>query len=113
MKTLLLFALFFGTLFISAHNALALEILNPLGDSGKDIPTLINTIAVWLLGIGLTIAVIIVIWAAFLFMTSGGSKERVTMARKTLLYAIIGLVVLLLATGVTEFIKNVLSGNFQ
>ena len=112
MKTLLLFSLFFGTLFISAHNALALEILNPLGDSGKDIPTLINTIAVWLLGIGLTIAVIIVIWAAFLFMTSGGSKERVTMARKTLLYAIIGLVVLLLATGVTEFIKNVLSGNF-
>jgi len=112
MKTLLLFALFFGTPFISAYNALALEILNPLGDSGKDIPTLINTIAVWLLGIGLTIAVIIVIWAAFLFMTSGGSKERVTMARKTLLYAIIGLVVLLLATGVTEFIKNVLSGNF-
>ncbi|MDP2945847.1 MAG: pilin [bacterium] len=112
MKTLLPFSLFFGTLFISAYSALALEILNPLGDSGKDIPTLINTIAVWLLGIGLTIAVIIVIWAAFLFMTSGGSKERITMARKTLLYAIIGLVVLLLATGVTEFIKNVLSGQF-
>ena len=112
MKTLLIFILFFGIVAISAYHASALEILNPLGDSGKDIPTLINTIAVWLLGIGLTVAVIIVIWAAFLFMTSGGSKERVTMARKTLLYAIIGLVILLLATGVTEFIKNVLSGNF-
>ncbi len=112
MKTLLIFALFFGILIISAYNALALEIPNPLGSGGKDIPTLINTIAIWLLGIGSTIAVIIVIWAAFLFMTSGGNKEKVTMARKTLWYAIIGLVVLLLATGVTEFVKNVLSGKF-
>lgn len=112
MKNLLIFVLFFGIVTISVYNALAVEIPNPLGDGGKDIPTLINTIAVWLLGIGSTIAVIIVIWAAFLFMTSGGNAERVTMARKTLWYAIIGLVVLLLATGVTEFIKNALSGKF-
>ncbi len=112
MKNLLIFVLFFSIVAISTYNALAVEISNPLGDGGKDIPTLINTIAVWLLGIGSTIAVIIVIWAAFLFMTSGGNAERVTMARKTLWYAIIGLVVLLLATGVTEFIKNVLSGKF-
>ncbi len=112
IKNLLLFALFFGILFTSAYSALALEIPNPLGPGGKDIPTLINTIAKWLLGIGSTIAVIIVLWAAFLFMTSGGNKERVTMARKTLWYAIIGLTVLLLAKGVTSIIQNFLSGRF-
>ena len=92
--------------------AQSITIPNPLGSGGKDIPTLIDTIATWLLGIGSTIAVIIVIWAAFLFMTSGGNVERVTMARKTLWYAIIGIVILLLAKGVTSIIQNFLSGQF-
>ena len=110
MKNLLIFALFFGILLISAYNALALEIPNPLG--AGTIPELIDKIATWLLGIGLTIAVIIVIWAAFLFMTSGGNQVKVTTARQTLWYAIIGITVLLLAKGVTSIIQNFLSGNF-
>jgi len=112
MKNLLIFGLFFGIVILVAPYAMALEIPNPLGSGGSDIPTLIDTIATWLLGIGSTIAVIIVIWAAFLFMTSGGSAEKVTTARKTLLYAIIGLTILLLAKGVTSIIRNFLSGNF-
>lgn len=83
---------------------------NPL--AANDITDLVNTIATWLLGIGATIAVIMVLWAAFLFMTSGGSEKKVTQARQTLWYAIIGLTVLLLAKGVALFIQNVLSGRF-
>ncbi len=112
MKTLLIFALFFGILIISAYNALALEIPNPLGSGASTIPQLIDKIATWLLEIGSIIAVIIVIWAAFLFMTSGGNQQKVTTARQTLWYAIIGLTVLLLAKGVTSLIQNFLSGNF-
>lgn len=112
MKNLLLFVLFFGTLVFSAHYAMALEIPNPLGSGGRDIPTLIDTIATWLLEIGLVISTIIILWAAFLFMTSGGSETKVTMARKTLWYAIIGITVLLLAKGVTSIIQNFLSGQF-
>lgn len=115
MKNLLIFGLFFGIVVaVGAPNAMAqnITIPNPLGSGGKDIPTLIDTVATWLLGIGSTIAVIIVIWAAFLFMTSGGNKERVTTARKTLWYAIIGLTILLLAKGVTSVIQNFLSGQF-
>lgn len=87
-----------------------IEIPNPLFTS--DLVSLIDRIATWLLGIGSTIAVIVVLWAAFLFMTSGGSKDQVTRARQTLWYAVIGLTVLLLAKGVTLFIQNVLSGRF-
>ena len=112
MKTLLIFGLFFAILMLSAPYALALEIPNPLGPQNQTIPQLIDKIATWLLGIGATIGVIIVLYAAFLFMTSGGSAERVTMARKTLWYAIIGLAILLLAKGVTALIENILKGNF-
>jgi len=78
----------------------------------ESITELIDSIATWLLGIGSTIAVIVVLWAAFLFMTSGGSKDQVTKARQTLWYAVIGLTVLLLAKGVTLLIQNILSGRF-
>ncbi|MEK7578236.1 MAG: hypothetical protein AAB456_00745 [Patescibacteria group bacterium] len=110
MKTLLLFALFFGIIAISSYSALALEIPNPLGSGGKDIPTLVDTIAGWLLMIGLTISTIVILWAAIVFMTSGGNQTRVTQARQTLWYAIIGLTVLLLSKGVSSIIKNILSG---
>jgi len=65
--------------------AATITIPNPLGEKGSTIPSLIDAIATWLLGIGTTIGVIIVLYAAFLFMTSGGSAEKVTTARKTLL----------------------------
>ncbi len=112
LKLFLLFFLFFGIILFSVALALAqtVEFPNPL--AANDITDLVNTIATWLLGIGATIAVIMVLWAAFLFMTSGGNKERVTQARQTLWYAIIGLTVLLLAKGVALFIQNVLSGRF-
>ncbi len=107
----LLFFLFFAIV-TSVTMVAAITIPNPLGSGGKDIPTLINTIAKWLLGIGTVIATIVVLWSAFLFMTSGGSPTRVTQARQTLLYAIIGLAILLLANGVTLLIQNFLRGNF-
>lgn len=112
MKKILIFALFFAIIIISAQSVLAqnITIPNPLG--ANTITELIDNIATWLLGIGLTISTIIIIWAAIVFMTSGGNSERVTTARKTLWYAIIGIVVLLLAKGVTSIIQNFLSGQF-
>ncbi len=107
----LLFLLFFAIM-VNVTMAQGITIPNPLGSGGKDIPTLIGTIATWLLGIGTTIATIIVLWSAFLFMTSGGSSARVTQARQTLLYAVIGLAVLILADGVALLIQNFLKGNF-
>ncbi len=86
------------------------NIPNPLVSG--DIPILIDKIANWLLGIGKVLATIVVLWAAFLFMTSGGNADRVTRARQTLWYAVIGLTVLLLAKGVTLLIQNTLSGKF-
>lgn len=102
-----IFFLFFVIMANIAIGAV-IDIPNPLVSG--DIPTLIDTIATWLLEIGTVLATIVVLWAAFLFMTSGGNADRVTRARQTLWYAVIGLTVLLLAKGVTLFIQNVLSG---
>jgi hypothetical protein len=110
MRLFLVPFLFFVLALLAVPVSAQIEIINPIGAS--DIPTLIDTIATWLLGIGSVIAVIIVLWAALLFMTSGGSQTKVTQAKQTLLYAVIGLTVLLLAKGVTLVIQNFLAGNF-
>ena len=103
-----LFVIF--TLFAFLAAAQGIEIPNPLGES--TITGLIDRIATWLLGIGSTIAVIMVLWSGLLYMTSGGNKTRVEQAKKTLTYAVVGLTVLLLAKGVTLIIQNFLAGNF-
>lgn len=82
---------------------------DPLG--GITFPTLVDKIAGWLLNIGITISTIVVLWAAFLFMTSGGNQQKVTAAKQTLLYAIVGLTILLLAKGATSLISSDESGD--
>lgn len=107
-------SILFISIMVLASSAVAqgVTIPNPLGSGGSDVPTLIHTIANRLLGIGAIISTIIILWAAIVFMTSGGNKDRVTMARNTLWYAIIGLTILLLADGVSILIQNFLSGSF-
>lgn len=83
------------------------EIPNPI--SAGDFPTLVNQIADWLLSIGLIISTGVVIWSAYLFLFAGGNKDRVTQARNTLWYAIIGIVILLLAKGVASIIASFFS----
>ncbi len=111
MKFFLLFFLFF-VIITNVVAGQGIEIPNPLGSGGSDIPTLIGTIATWLLEIGTILATLIVLWSALLFMTSAGSEKRVIQARQTLWYAIIGLSVLLLADGVALLIQSFLLGDY-
>lgn len=55
------------------------------------------------------IVVVIVLWAGFKWMTSGGKEEKVTDARKTLINLIIGLVIILSAWSIVNFVIKALS----
>jgi len=52
------------------------------------------------------VAVIMIIIAGFKFVTSGGSAEKVTGARNTIVYSIIGLVIVALAQVIVRFVIN-------
>ena len=52
------------------------------------------------------VAVIMLIIGGIRYVTSGGSQENVTAAKNTILYAIIGIVVALLAYAVVNFVVN-------
>lgn len=55
-------------------------------------------------------AVIMIIIGGFHYITSGGSDEKVKKAKNTILYAIIGLVVVALAQIIVKFVLNKATG---
>lgn len=58
----------------------------------------------WILAVGA------LIWAAILFLTAGGDKERIVKAKQMVLYACIAAAVALLATAIYPFTYDVLQG---
>jgi hypothetical protein len=52
------------------------------------------------------VAIIMIIYGGFRYITSGGASERVGNAKNTLIYAIIGLIIVALAQLVVHFVLN-------
>lgn len=61
-------------------------------------------------GIGGLIAVVMIIVGAIQYITSSGDAGKATKAKNTITYSIIGLVVIILATVITNFVIGVVSG---
>lgn len=64
---------------------------------------LVVSIINWVLGILALIAVIMILVGGFKWMTAGGNEEKVEGAKKLLIAAIIGLVIILAAWGVSVY----------
>ena len=72
----------------------------------KLLTEIINVVSV-IVGI---IAVIMIIFAGFRYITSGGASDKVGNAKNTILYALIGLVVVALAQLIVKFVLNKATG---
>ena len=75
--------------------------------AGHDFQWVVGKIADFLLLIGAPITGIMVLVGGYFMITSGGSSERFTTGRKTILYAVVGFVALLLAKGVAAVIQRI------
>jgi hypothetical protein len=56
------------------------------------------------------ISVLVILYAALLFMTSAGDVEKVKKAKKALLWALVGLAIVLTGRGFIFIIQDVLRG---
>ena len=115
-QKLILFVLFLSTIFsltpalaladaksdiqCGANNAAGAACgAKPKSDVNSTIKTIVNLLSVF----GGIAAVIMVIVGGFRYITSGGNDTSVTSAKNTILYAIIGLVVVALAQLIVRF----------
>jgi len=62
----------------------------------------------FLLMISIPIAVIIILWAAYTFLTSSGESEKINQAKKILMWAIIGLIIVILSNGIVSVLGDLL-----
>lgn len=74
-------------------------------DSGtQKIQSIVTTVVnIFSIVVGI-VAVIMVIWGGFKYITSGGDQSNVTSAKQTIMYAIIGLVIVALAQFLVQFV---------
>jgi len=77
-------------------------------ESPDDAITLLGTITNWFFTILMAVAVIILILAAWTFLTAGGNPDAVTKARQMLIFALIGVAVAVLAKGLPALIQALL-----
>jgi len=55
------------------------------------------------------ISVIMLIWGGLRYIMSGGDSKKITDAKNTILYAIIGLIIAVLAFAIVNFVLNTIS----
>jgi len=73
------------------------------GHGVQDIATDIINIFSWVVGI---ISVIMIIYGGFRYITSGGNDAGVKAAKNTILYAVVGLIIVALAQIIVKFVIN-------
>ena len=83
---------------------------NPAG-SNKTIAELIHNITSGLVTVATPIVAIMVLIGAFQILFATGDPEKFKRGKKTILYTIIGYAIILVASGITSIIKNLLSSS--
>lgn len=84
------------------------QIINPLKEG--TIPGILNAVAGFLYALALAVVTVMVLWGGFQILTAAGSPERIDKGKKTLLYAVIGTVVILVAGGIADLTADILGG---
>lgn len=84
------------------------EIINPL--RATTISGLIMDIANYFLTLTAGVATLAILYGAFLLLSSGGNAEKVTQGRNTIVYALIGVVGVILSVGLVSLVASILGG---
>lgn len=82
------------------------------GSNGNptDLNSVIKSIVNVMLFIIGALAVIMIIYSGIRFATSGGNASTVTSARQTLIYAVVGLVIAILAYAIVNWVTAMIGG---
>lgn len=96
---------------IQAHLCSGVELDGPTAGNCEDASTgsegvqaVVQNVVNWLSWIVGIVSVIMIIVGGFRYITSGGASDKVTSAKNTIIYAIIGLIIVALAQFIVRFV---------
>lgn len=82
------------------------ELGTTLGLGTADLEATVIKIIQWVLGFLGLIAVVIILYGGFVWMTAAGNEDKVSTAKKIIGAAVVGLIVILLAWAIVTFVIN-------
>lgn len=77
----------------------------------EDFYNLINGAAVWVMVFGIILGVLFVIWGGIQIVVSRGNDQQLTEGKKTITWAIVGIIVLILAYSIVNIIARFLGSD--
>lgn len=108
-----IFIMIFSFLVIPFNNCaygdkltLTTEIKNPLGNNINSIPTLVAKALEFVAKIAMPVIVFFIVYSGFLFIEARGNKDKLTTAKKTLSFTLIGAAVILGAFVIAKAISG-------
>ncbi len=108
----IIFGLLLSILLIPAISSaqFALPTANEVGAPNVEmsIPLIIANITNWIFTFVGILAVLLVLFAGLMYMTSAGDEQRMMSARKILIYAIIGLIISVLAVVIVRNVVGIM-----
>ncbi len=104
--------LFPGIVGAQGTDRFGLEAAAGTGLGTTDLIVVISNIVRIILGTLGILAVLIILYAGFVWMTASGDSDKVEKAKKILVSAVIGLVIIFSAFAIASFIISSLTGNF-
>lgn len=84
----------------------SIEFKNPIAND--DLISLVKSIGAWIYKLAIPVAVVAIIYGGGLLLLSQGNTKMIDRGRKTLLYAVIGLVIIFIGRGFFTLIKSIL-----
>ena len=93
-------------LFFCAQAALGQAVITPPAGVPQDFSTILTNIVKTVGTVIASLGTIMIIIAGILYLTSAGSQERLTTAKKALIYAVVGIVIGLSATTIVSIVEG-------
>jgi hypothetical protein len=79
---------------------------NIIGTTGTDFPSLIINIINWLIGFAAVLSVVMIIVSGFQFVISFGDEKKISKAVSSLVFAIVGMVLVFIAPLIIQFVLD-------
>lgn len=108
-KLVFLLTLIIPLILTTSVLAVPLSLPNPLGNV-TTIEALILNISNYIVGLVTSLAVLMFVWAGILFLTSAGRPTQIEKAKKTTIYAVIGLAIATAGAGLIALVKTIIQG---
>lgn len=94
--------------FAVANAPTGISIQNPIGGQDQQLGDIIKKVTDGIRNLSIPVAVVMILWAGFNYLTAAGNPAKITKGNTILKYTAIGLVIIFIGGGFVDLIKSVL-----